>query len=99
MMIGSHREPLPYSKRWPKITTTVPRPEGGRLIATILHPHAIPEHDRDPAATRYEFRRLGSFVRVFKVTGSKKGAQPVATPMPGSQSVVAQETSHLEDFK
>lgn len=99
LMIGSHREPLPYSKRWSKIKTVVPRPEGGRLIATILHPHAIPEHDRDPVATRYEFRRLGSFVRAFKVTGSKKGTQPVATPMPDTQSAVVQETSHSEDFK
>jgi hypothetical protein len=78
ILVGEQSLPLPFSKDWAVVTMTVERPESGRLLVTIVHPAAIPEHDRE--TKRYEFRRLGSQLCAFTIlpTGDNVAQQPAS---------------------
>ncbi|MBK8455891.1 MAG: class I SAM-dependent methyltransferase [Phyllobacteriaceae bacterium] len=88
--INGRKWPLAYAPDWSSAEFAFERPENGRVIVTLTHPKAIPEHDRQ--TKRYEFRRLGSFLKgiSFAAAGApgipkdSEAAQPLSNSDAGT---------------
>lgn len=78
--IAGQSFPLPSSTGWTSLRVPVAPPASGRITITFLHPLAIPEHDRQ--TKRYEFRRIGSYLRAVTLHSTAAGAVTAARPRP-----------------
>jgi len=102
--INGHSWPLPYAADWQKAEFPFDRPPHNRVVVTVTHPAAIPEHDRQ--IKRYEFRRLGSYLKDISIAAVGGKREPASRPGPSEREpkpnrnqVLATLTEYAKHFR